>query len=171
MRNTSFENLGMGEASQPIRVTDRRGQSDYLDRVGESLKKPIIDESEKTLEELIKECFMNPGPKRVLVIPDKFRYRGKLIIPDNAERTGTTGTVLKVGYGCEALFWDASFKIDPDKPPGCFRVLQPGDKIAYGTWTGTQFTFDQRPSYRVLMDDEVTTLLDKDHTKLTMVDA
>lgn len=156
-----------------IRVTDKRGQrdqSEYHDRVAETIARVDVAEPEKTLDELITECFMNPGPGRVVVKPDIFKYKGKLTVPDESKRSGTTATVLAVGYGCNSMFWDKHLD-DGKGNIGGFRTLQPGDKVAYGTWTGTQFRFDQRPSYRILGDDEIATLLDKDATKLLDVEA
>lgn len=115
----------------------------------------------RTLEEKIADCFMVPGPGRVIILPDEFVYHGRLIIPKSAERAGTTGTVLKVGEGCTAPF----------SLNGTIRTIQPGDRVAYGTWTGTQFSFDQRPSYRVLAETDIASVITDKATKLLEVEA
>lgn len=130
----------------------------------------------KTLEEKIADCFLEPGPGRVIVLPDSFAYKGRLIIPETAKRTGTTGTVLKVGYGCSSMFANPGFpgkQKDTSAPDYIteFRSLRPGDRVAYGTWTGIQFNFDQRPAYRVLADSEIATLVVGEATKLLEVEA
>lgn len=149
---------------QEIRVTDKRGQNrqpEYFERIAESVGKGTAPT--KSLDEMIADCFMEPGPGRIVVQPDQFVYKGKMVVPDNAKRTGTTGIVLKVGYGCDAQFLDANL--------GGYRPLRPGDRVAYGTWTGIQFSFDQRPSYRVLMDSEIATILVGKATELLNVEA
>lgn len=159
MRSTNFEK------NVEIKVTDRRGENKQPDPMAApaAMSQYETEAAEKTLEELIAECPMSPGPCRVVVHPDRFKYRGRMIIPKTAERVGTTGIILKVGYGCECQFFDEKLQL--------FRELRPGDKVAYGTWTGTQFTFDQRPSYRVLAETEIATLLNQTHTKLLDVEA
>src|SRR5215471_3983759 len=52
-----------------------------------------------SLQEMIDECFLFPGPNRVIVLEDKSVYLGKLIIPKTAERRTTTGIILRVGEG------------------------------------------------------------------------
>jgi len=149
-----------------FKVTDKRGQprqSDYHERLAETIKQVAATEPTKTLEEQINECVMNPGPGRVIVAPDKFVYKGKLTIPDNAKRSGSTGVILKVGYHCTSQFFDDNLQ--------AFRGLQPGDRVAYGTWTGTLFNFDQKPAYRVLADDDIATIVTDKAAKLLDVEA
>jgi hypothetical protein len=52
-----------------------------------------------------------------------------------------------------------------------FRVLQEGDRVVYGTLTGTQLTFHNRPSYRILAENEVLALLNGQETELEAVEA
>lgn len=137
----------------------------YHKRLGES----FIEGAEpptKTLGEKIRECFINPGPGRVVVLPDIFTYRGKIFIPDNAKRAGTTGTVLKVGKELTLEFLHEDPRCGPQ-----MQLLQAGDKVVYGTWTGTQLSFDQRPSYRILSETEVLGVLSEEATKLLEVEA
>jgi co-chaperonin GroES (HSP10) len=117
-----------------------------------------------TLEEKIADCFLEPGPGRVIVLPDTFVYHGKLIIPDNAKRAGTTATVLKVGVGCIAQFGASDGSNDKD-------FLKPGSRVVYGTWTGTQVNFDQRPAYRILHESEIVAVITGEATKLDSVEA
>jgi co-chaperonin GroES (HSP10) len=153
------------DPNPPIRVTDRRGQRqpDHMDSVAEMLERTSKPTPQKTLDEMITDCFMEPGPGRIVVQPDQFVYKGKMVVPKSAERKGTTGTVLKVGYDCNSTFFFPNEAL--------YRPLRPGDRVAYGMWTGIEFIFDQRPSYRVLMDTEIATVLIGKATELLNVEA
>lgn len=151
--------------SNEFTVRDKRGEKEqfnqaaYHHSVGEMLEK-INNQSaasQKSIDEEIKDCFMVPGPGRVVVLPDSFRYRGTLIIPDSGKRTGTTGRVLIVGDG--------------DRPTFNGKPIEVKDRVAYGTWTGTQFSFDGRPSYRLLGFDEIASVITDDNVKLLDVEA
>lgn len=149
---------------EEIRVNDKRrsSQPGYLERVGEELK---VEQhpTELPLAANIDNCFLEPSPGRVIVLPDGFKYKGRMIIPDNAKRSGTAGTILKVGQGCCMEFYHE------DK---LWRPLAAGDRVVYGTWTGTALTFEGRPSYRILHENEVLAILvGNQETKLLDVEA
>ena len=112
---------------------------------------------EKSLGTQIKECFMIPGSGLIVILEDKFEYKGKVLLPKTTERKGTTGVILKVGDGLIRTFNG--------------NILKQGDRIAYGTWTGTQFSFEGRPAYRVLGEMEVTCIITDAATELLNVEA
>jgi co-chaperonin GroES (HSP10) len=170
-RNETRSLVDVTDASFP--VTDKRRRSDptYLERLGEELK-PKREEAELTLDAKIDDCYLEPGPGRVVVQPDAFKYKGHMIIPDNAKRNGTTGVVLKVGQGCTMEFWHPQTEEnDGTISPGMWRPLSPGDRVVYATWTGTALTFEGRPSYRVLAENEVCSLVINKTAKLLDVEA
>jgi co-chaperonin GroES (HSP10) len=156
LKNESFEERlnritmdeSIGGASDPtVTVTESKLPAFY----------DKVEEKAKTLQELIDECFMVPGSGLVIVMPDKFEYKGKLTLPKTAERNGTTGIILKVGDLLIRTF--------------NFEILKPGDRIAYGQWVGTQFSFQGRPSYRVLGEAEVTCIVKDPKAELLDVGA
>src|SRR6266699_2479841 len=89
-----------------LAVTDKRrsSQPGYLESLGEMLKQPR-EEVELTIDAMINDCCLEPGPGRVVVQPDALRYKGRMIIPDTAKRNGTSGVILKVGQMCRLEFY------------------------------------------------------------------
>lgn len=72
---------------------------------------------------------------RILVKIDKFKYTGKLIIPDNAQRLPTVGVVYAIGKAV--------------------TQVSIGDKVVFGLYSGTVLKFQNTPYYRVLTEDEI----------------
>lgn len=58
---------------------------------------------------------------RILIKPDDFRYGGRLVIPDNAKRRPTVGTIVQLN-------------LLNDSNPNNFAV---GDRLVYGVYSGT----------------------------------
>jgi co-chaperonin GroES (HSP10) len=58
---------------------------------------------------------------RILVKPDDFKYGGKILIPDKAQRRPTVGTIMQLNVTEEG---------NPDK-------LAVDDRIVYGVYSGT----------------------------------
>jgi co-chaperonin GroES (HSP10) len=133
------------------------------DRVGASLglddwfAELLILKGEWPMQEQIakaNEVIVQPAGSRILVTEDVFRYAGRLIIPDNAKRSGTTGVVVALG---------------PDAPrqligPDCYGepVFKIGDHLIYNNFAGTPCKFDNGPAYRFLSPDEVLGFLPRD---------
>ena|SRR5260370_36853029 len=56
---------------------------------------------------------------RILIRPDEFKYGGKILIPDKAQRRPTVGTIVQLNLS---------------ENPNDFAV---GDRIVYGVYSGT----------------------------------
>lgn len=89
-----------------------------------------------TTQRRINGCFIEPYGLRVIVERDGFKYGGKLIIPDKAQHKPTSGTVVAV---------PESGELD--------HLL--GLRVVFGTWSGTELTFKNRPAYTSLSVEEV----------------
>lgn len=76
-----------------------------------------------------------PAPGRIIVQEDNFRYEGKIIIPEKAQRRPTVGKIIAIA---------------PD-----VTEWEEGQKIVYGLYSGTVINFKGQPAFRVLGRDEV----------------
>ncbi len=65
------------------------------------------------------ESYVEAMLGRILIKPDEFKYGGKIIVPDKAQRRPTVGTILQL-----------NLLDNPNK----FEV---GDRIVYGVYSGT----------------------------------
>jgi co-chaperonin GroES (HSP10) len=73
---------------------------------------------------------------------DKFKYSGKLIIPDTAQGKPTKGRVIMVGED--------------------ILDIQEGDKILYSQFAGYMLKFEDTPVMRILGYSEVLAILNED---------
>jgi len=107
----------------------------------------MTETDEVTKKEM--QCFLIPCGARVVVQEDPFKESSRLIVtPDNVKRRPTTGTIIAVG---------------PDVPfleEGNRTILEVGDRILFGMYSGTLVQFKQRPAYRVLTVEEVLCKID-----------
>jgi co-chaperonin GroES (HSP10) len=78
---------------------------------------------------------IDPFRGRIIVQIDKFKYTGRIVIPDNAKRSPTTGVVKWVGEGV--------------------TQCEPGQTVIFGLYSGTALKFKGQPYYRVLTEDEI----------------
>lgn len=152
-----------------IKVTDSRrpfsGTAEMLEKMDE---KP----QQKTLNEMIEDCFLEPGPGLIIVQPDDFTYRGKIFVPKTAQRTGQTGVIVKIGMNLTREFYGDSLNVYSEDPVFKeYRLLKPGDHVVYGMWAGTQLLFENRPSYRILQEGEILSIVAIGATKLMGVEA
>lgn len=86
-------------------------------------------------------CFLRPAPGRCIILPDEFSYSGKLIIPDNAKRRGSTGRVVRINIA--------------DSGPESLSALWHGKRVVYGFYSGTPVKFSNRTAYIVIGYDEI----------------
>jgi len=78
---------------------------------------------------------LTPSSGRVIVQEDAFRYEGKIIIPEKAQRRPTVGAIIAVAS--DITEWEI------------------GEKIVYGLYSGTVINFKGQPAYRILGRDEI----------------
>lgn len=86
--------------------------------------------------------FMRPTPGRIIVVEDSFNYRGRIVIPEQAQRRPTTGKIVAVG-------------VDVSNPD-----LVVDAKVVYGLYSGTVINFKEQPAFRILGQDEVLAVID-----------
>jgi co-chaperonin GroES (HSP10) len=93
---------------------------------------------------------LEPAPGRVIVQEDDFRYEGKIIIPEKAQRRPTVGRVIAIASDVGEVI---------DDPDTGLRTFLPrwlvGDKLVYGLYSGTVINFKGQPAFRILGQDEV----------------
>lgn len=65
------------------------------------------------------ESYVEAMLGRILIKPDDFRYGGKILIPDKAQRRPTVGTIVQLNLSDN---------------PNSFEV---GQRIVYGVYSGT----------------------------------
>jgi chaperonin GroES len=85
---------------------------------------------------------LKPAPDRYIVQEDAFKYEGRIIVPDKAQRRPTTGTVVAVG----ALMKE--YKI--------------GDRVLYAQFSGTGINLKNQPAYRILNENEILCTIEGD---------
>lgn len=75
---------------------------------------------------------------RLLVRPDHFKYGGKIVIPEKAQRRPTVGTIIQI-----------NLEDNPNK-------LTVGDRIVYGVYSGTPvlLTIDQNETELIILTPE-----------------
>lgn len=83
-----------------------------------------------------------PTPSRIIVEEDGFKYEGRVIIPETAQRRATTGTVKAVGENV--------------------TIVKVGDRILWAQFSGTVCNFRSHPAVRVLVEDEVLAIVKDD---------
>jgi len=93
------------------------------------------------------ECFLVPTMGRLIIKEDTFKYSGVLEIPEQAKRRPTVGEIVAIGEGVS-------------------EELKLGNRVVYGQFSGTLLTFKQRPSYRVLGQDEIIAVVIKEDEEL-----
>jgi co-chaperonin GroES (HSP10) len=76
-----------------------------------------------------------PAPGRIIVQEDAFRYEGRIVIPEKAQRRPTVGKIIAVA---------------PD-----ITEWAVGEKIVYGLYSGTVINFKNQPAFRILGRDEI----------------
>ena len=83
---------------------------------------------------------IQPLADRVLVQPAAAEEKtiGGIIIPDSAKEKPLRGTVLAVGNGTK------------DEP----MLLQPGDHILFGKWSGSDFEFEGE-KYQMMKQSDI----------------
>lgn len=95
---------------------------------------------ESKIESIDRSFFLDPTPGRVVVVEDEFKEQSRIITPDSAKRRPTTGKILAVGSGCHDM-------------------LQVGERVVYGLYSGTVINFKGQPAYRILGQDEVLSVV------------
>lgn len=133
-----------------FKVTDKRKRTHIDSTVPNKILSPETEKPEKTLDQLIAECYIEPTFGRLVIIEDEFRYKGKMIIPETAKRKSTTGTILKMNLP----------KVD-ELP---FII---GDRILTGTYSGTMVEFDGVKTWRILSENEVLAIVNDKSARLT----
>ena len=91
-----------------------------------------------------------PHPGRILIAEDGFKYEGKIIIPDNAQRRASTGTIVAIGEGTETK-------------------LTVGDRVIFPMYSGTGLRLrdpknpgKDQPPMRVLTTEEILCRIEGD---------
>ena len=95
--------------------------------------------------------FLQPLGRRMIVQPDQFEYKGRIIIPDKHKAKPTTGRIIAMGEPHEKL------KI--------------GDRILFEMFSGGELGFQSGDgngdiSFRHLNYDEVIAIVTDDNIKL-----
>ena len=85
---------------------------------------------------------IKPMPNRILVREDDFEYKGRIHIPQGAQRRPTTGRVIAVGAE--------------------ITKVAVGERILYPNFSGTGIHIEGQPVYRVLTEDEILVKLGDD---------
>jgi len=100
---------------------------------------------------------LRPWPGKILLREDSFKYTGRIVIPDKAERRPTTGVVTAVGEGVGKYETEevedpngGTSRIETKFTPYCHV----GDRLIYGLYAGTVINIKGQPVYRVLNTDE-----------------
>lgn len=96
-----------------------------------------------TKSKVTRLCLLKPTAGRIVVERNEFKYEGRIIVPDKAQRKPTIGTVIAIGE-----MTDAPCAI--------------GDKILFAQYSGTEVQLRNQPLYVVLTRDEVIAIIDKD---------
>lgn len=78
---------------------------------------------------------LTPAPGRVIVQEDAFRYEGRIVIPEKAQRRPTVGKIIAVAD--DITEWSV------------------GEKVVYGLYSGTVINFKGQPAFRILGRDEI----------------
>jgi co-chaperonin GroES (HSP10) len=81
---------------------------------------------------------LKPYPNRIIVLIDSFSYQGRIIVPDKAKRSPTTGKIVSIGSEVRAR-----------------GVVKVGQTVVYGLYSGTALKFKGIPVLRVLTEDEI----------------
>ena len=91
--------------------------------------------SEATAAKQEMKFSLKPMFGKIVVQEDAFRYEGRIVIPEKAQRRPTTGEVVSLGEGITGI--------------------EIGDKLVYGLYSGVVVNFKGHPVYRVLNQDEI----------------
>jgi co-chaperonin GroES (HSP10) len=87
-------------------------------------------------------AYIEPKHDKIIVMVDDFSYTGSLVIPGNAQKPSTTGTIIAAAKNLteEALLG-----------------LKVGDRVLYGLYSGAKigFRFETWPTIRSMRPDEV----------------
>jgi co-chaperonin GroES (HSP10) len=78
---------------------------------------------------------LTPSPGRIIVQEDAFRYEGRILIPEKAQRRPTVGKIIAIAS--DITEWEI------------------GEKIVYGLYSGTVINFKGQPAFRILNRDEI----------------
>jgi co-chaperonin GroES (HSP10) len=92
---------------------------------------------------LKRELKFVPSPGRLICKEDNFKYSGRLVIPESAQRRPTVGTIVGIGKGVDEMYVT-------------------GQRIVYGLYSGTVISFKGQPAIRVLGQDEILTIVEGD---------
>jgi co-chaperonin GroES (HSP10) len=88
---------------------------------------------------------MFPAPGKIVVQEDTFKYSGRIVIPEKAERRPTMGTIVAIGDSVGK--WDENGDFTP--------YYELGQRLIYGIYAGTVVNIKGQPVYRFLNMDEV----------------
>lgn len=113
-----------------------------------------------------------PTPGKIVVREDNFQYKGRIIVPEVAQRRPTTGVVLEVGDGVgEMIDVPPMYKTNTSTKE--LEIVEPahqqfkprfevGQKVVYGLYSGTVINFKGQPAFRILGQDEVLAIVEGD---------
>lgn len=131
-----------------VKVTDTRrnmAEAAAAEKAVDDSRATMLERQEKEyIETQSRPAFdgtfrLDPMPSRLIIKEDLFIYKGRVIIPDAAQRRPTTGTVIAVGAE--------------------ITKVAVGDKILYGNFSGTGINFANRPAFRILTEDEILAIV------------
>lgn len=149
--------------SDDIRVTDTRRNYDGHSWLQPSQAIQEMSNTPKpmTLQEMVKECFLEPSPGRYILVEDDFTYKGRVIIPDKNKRAGSTGIIVKMPLGVmdpeprehrRSTDEGDSFTTHQRGENLLYRV---GDRVLFGRYSGTPVTFNEVKSWRIVEEREI----------------
>ena len=114
---------------------------------------PVIVKNEQAIvkDKRAKEFTIKPNGSRMFVKYDAFSYKGKIIIPDTAQRQGQTGRIVAVG---------------PDVDPLIYWVNR---RVMWATFSGVQFKFTEIDDpFVALTPDEIVGFIMEGTGELTL---
>ena len=158
-----------------IRVTDTRRNYEghtWL-QPSEAIQAMSNTPEVKTLDQMIKECFLEPSPGRYVLVDDDFTYKGRVIIPDKNKRAGSTGIIVKMPLSI----------MDPEPREhrrstdegdtftthrrGEDLLYKVGDRVLYGKYSGTPITFEETKIWRIIDEREILAKVTNLEAKVT----
>ena len=106
---------------------------------------------------------LHPAAGKIIVKEDGFKYTGRIVIPEKAERRPTTGKVVAIGEGVGK--WEDKIKdsvLNNYSESVFVPYYKEGDHLAYGLYAGTVLQIKGQPTFRVLNMDEILCSIESD---------
>ena len=143
-----------GQGTAPTKDMNQgfKGAADIVGRISNLPAEPSIEEILKAFDFLAQ-----PVNSHIFVRIDNFRYKGAIIIPEQAKRQPTKGLVV----ACSDVYEDQMGVPHP-------MPIKVGDHILYSQFAGYLLKFEDTPVCRCLSYREVLCILKEGTPDITM---